>query len=140
MAPHVRTCGNTKLKGLLLRVALVLAGSLTVEVGLSVAHFVRQVIHLRKNSGWLFTALYLKQCAVSLQRYYGWSGEKKWLINQSSSVSVSLTRSGIPRIIPRHHRHWISLRNERSDFLVRWYLSLFQLAKVIKLAKPIKRV
>lgn len=127
-----------RLKGLLIRVSLIVSGCPTVELGLACVHFAKQVRKLKKGSGLLFTALYLKQCSVALQRYYATSTPKK-LISDSSPVSVSLTRSGLPRIIPKHHRHVISTRNDRADFLVRIYLSWFGISKLIKLAKPITR-
>lgn len=55
------------------------------------------------------------------------------------SVSVSTSRSGLPRIIPPYHRRIIRERSDRSDALVKLYLSLFTIAKLIKLAKSISR-
>ena len=54
-------------------------------------------------------------------------------------VPVSLTRSGYPRIIPPFHRLEIYKKNERSDLLVKVYLSFFSLATVICLAKKIDK-
>lgn len=53
------------------------------------------------------------------------------------SVPISLTRSGLPRIIPPYHRKWIRRRDERADILFRLYLSAFSLARVIRLAKRV---
>lgn len=131
--------GVGRLKGLLIRVSLVVAGHPTVEIGLAAVNFARQVCNMRKKSGLLFTALYLKQCGVALQRYYATSHPKA-LIRDSSSVSVSLTRSGLPRLLPVHHRHVISKRDDRADFLVKLYLSWFSISKLIKLAKPVSRL
>lgn len=61
------------------------------------------------------------------------------MVNETLPVSVSLTRSGLPRIIPRRHRHCISCGDERADYLVRLYLSWFGLSRIIELAKPISR-
>ncbi|KAL6519618.1 hypothetical protein OROMI_032866 [Orobanche minor] len=126
---------RTKLKGLFIRVSLVIAGSPSVEVGLASVSFTRKVVALYRKSGPLFTALYLKQCGVALQRYYaGYKVEK-----DSLPIYVSLSRSGLPRIIPRHLRHRISIKDDRADYLVRLYLSWFSVAKIIKLAKPISK-
>lgn len=100
--------------------------------------FVKQVIALKKKSGLLFTALYLKQCGVALQRFYALE-DRSSLKHQRFDVSVSLTRSGIPRIIPKVHRRRIRLKDDRADYLVKLYLSWFSLAKVIKLAKPLRK-
>lgn len=91
---------------------------LTVEVDLAAAHFVRNVYRLNRGSGLLFTALYLKQCRVALQRYYAGSPIK----NEPLSVRVSLTRSGLPRIIPKRLRHVISCKDDRADVVVRIYI------------------
>lgn len=126
------------LKGLLMKVPLVITGHLTVEVGLAVTHLAKAVRRLARRSGWLFVALYLKQCAVHLQRYHSVL-DKSTLINSSASVSVSLTRCGLPRVIPKVHRHQISIRDDRSRYLVKLYLSLFSVCRIIKLAKKIDK-
>jgi len=58
-----------RLKGLLFRVPLIATASMTKEIALAGCDFVRKVVTLKRKSGFLFTALYLKECAVSLQRY-----------------------------------------------------------------------
>lgn len=90
---------------------------------------------MKRKSGLLFTALYLKQCAVALQRYYADNPIQK----ETMSVSVSLTKSGIPRLIPVHHRYCIRCRDDRADYLVKLYLSWFGLARIIELAKPVSK-
>ena len=50
---------------------------------------------------------------------------------------VSLTRSGYPRIIPSFHRHMIRRKDEKADRLVKLYLSIFSLSRIITLAKPV---
>lgn len=115
----------------------------------------RTVIRLGWKSGWLHTALYLKQCASSrrwvffwylnkkmrfsalylkecascLQRAYG--GEK--FTHDALPVPVSLNRSGYPTRIPAFHRKIIMMKTSRSDTLVRLYLSFFTLSKVVLL-------
>lgn len=126
--------GTRRLKGLLSRVPLILTGHLSVEVGLAMVLFIKQIQHLRKKSGLLYTALYLKQCSVALQRAYAGNP-----IDSSASVSVSLTRSGYPRIIPVRHRHIISCHSDRSDYLVRLYLSWFGLSRIIVIGKPVTK-
>ena len=107
-----------QLKGLLLRVPLIVSASLSVEVGLASVDFVRKVLAMKRKSGLLFTALYLKQCSVSLQRFYAGSFQK----TDSLSVSVSLTRSGLQRIIPSVIRRAIRKKDSLADRLVRLYL------------------
>ncbi|KAH0676529.1 hypothetical protein KY285_024330 [Solanum tuberosum] len=70
--------------------------SMHKEVALAGCDFIKTVVKLKRRSGFLYTALYLKQCTVSLQRYYAGYYSK----NDTMSVPVSLTRCGIPKVIP----------------------------------------
>ena len=88
------------------------------------------------KSGWLFVALYLKQASTCLMQYYYLSKPSK---PNSLSVSISLTRSGIPRIIAPFHRKLIRRQDDRADVVVKIYLSAFTMAKLIKLAKPVSK-
>lgn len=110
-----------QLKGLLLRVPLIVSLSLSVEVGLASVHFARTVVGMVRKSGLLFTALYLKQCGVCLQRYYANSYSR----HDQLSVPVSFTRTGLPRIIPPLLRRVRRGRDSRADKWVRILLSWF---------------
>lgn len=123
------------IKGLLLKVPLLVSALLTCEVGLASTDFVRKVYRLNKKSGLLFTAMYCKQCAVVLQRYYSGC----WTRSDSLSVSISLTRTGLPRIIPTHIRKLIRNRDERADTWVRIYLSWFGISRLIALAPKVSK-
>ena len=68
------------------------------------------------------------QASTCLMQYYAVQDPG---LPQKFSVPVFLTRKGLPRIIPPFHRKWISTREERADMLVKFYLSVFSLAKVI---------
>jgi hypothetical protein len=98
--------------------------------------FSKRTVQLVRWSGALFTALYLKQCASSLQLAYGGDKRPHTLL----PVPVSLNRSGYPRIIPSFHRRAIARRDERSDILVQMYLSFFSLSKMILLAKKVRYI
>lgn len=102
--------------GLMAKVPLIFSSSLTREVGLAAVSFMQFVFRLQRKSGYLFTALYLKQCGVCLQRYYAGS-----VSNTSLSLPVSLTRCGIPRVIPSVLRKAIRRRDAHGDFVVRLY-------------------
>jgi hypothetical protein len=130
--------GTVQLKGVLIRAALAASGCVTVEVGLLVCSLAKRILALKRDSGLLFVALYLKQCSVSLQRFYA-STDKQLIMNQSSSVSVSLSKTGIPRIIPKHLRFVIMRRDARADLLVKVLLTLFSLSRIIMLAKPVSK-
>ena len=124
-----------RLKGLLFRVPLVATASMSKEIALAGCSFVKQVRYLKQKSGFLYTALYLKQCAVSLQRYYAGNYHKGDLL----SVPVSLTRCGIPKIIPAVLRKHVRAKSDRGDKLVKLYLSWFGLAKLILVAKKVTK-
>ncbi|KAG6467802.1 hypothetical protein ZIOFF_074318 (mitochondrion) [Zingiber officinale] len=95
----------------------------------------RRVIALVRKSGLFFAALYLKQCSVHLQQYYAFSSE----LAGQPAVRVSLSRDGLPRIIPKHHRSLIKKRGDRGHFLVRLSLSWFSVCRVVMLAKRVSK-
>ena len=93
--------------------------------------FIKWFHRFRKSAGWLNTALYLKACSVSLMRAYAGS----WVVTDPTSHPVSLNRSGLPRCIPAFHRRVIREKSERADLLVRFYLSLFSISRLILVVK-----
>ena len=109
-------------------------GFLTVESGLAAVHFSREVRRIVRSSGLLFTSLYLKQCGVSLQRYYAGCWDK----TDKQAVPVSLTRCGLPRIIPSYIRMVIRKRDDRADIWVKIILSWCRLCGIIELAARVK--
>lgn len=94
-----------------------------------------RVYQLRRKSGLLFTPIFLKQCRVALQRYYA----GYYVKHEALSVPVSLTRSGLPRIIPKRLRWKIAQRDEYADRLVKLYMSWFGICKLIQLAPKVTR-
>lgn len=106
--------------GLFQKVQLIILDGLTKEMSIASYLVAKQIIRLTKQSGYLFTALYLKLCATALMMFRG--GTKCVEL----SVPVSLTGSGLPRII---HRKEILRRSERGDILIQFDLSLFSLSK-----------
>ena len=77
------------------RIILVVADGFTKERSIAAHHVAKQVVRLNRKSGPLFTALYLKQCSLSLQQAYAGVRNKNSLL----PVPVSLSGSGYPRII-----------------------------------------
>lgn len=100
---------------------------------LSAVLFAREVVRLVNKSGCLFTAMYLSQCTVCLQHYYADSAPME---GSSMSPYVSLTRSGIPKIIPSFHRKVIrGSDRERANRITKLYMSWFTVGRLVKLAK-----
>lgn len=92
-------------------------------------------MRLKKGGGMLTVALYLKQCSSSLMIAYGGDHRPHGLLPHP----VSLTRRGMPRIIPAFHRHMIRAHDSKADLLVKWYLSLFSLYRIILLATRVRK-
>ena len=96
-------------------------------------------MRFRRKGGWLNTALYLKTFWHALMVYYGGTFEKE----TRYSVSISLSRDGIPRCIPEFHRRMIRMRDCKADRLVQLYLSFFSISKLILLVRaryPLKGI
>lgn len=129
MAASVRTLAD----GFLKKILLVVADGLTKESCIALYLYAKEVRRLYTKSGPLFTALYLKQCSSSLQMAYG--GDKR--PPERLAVPVSLSRSGFPRIIPSFVRHKMYKRDDTADILVKCWLSLFSLARIILVAKRV---
>lgn len=125
---------NTRrLKGLLIRVLHIVSDGLSSEYCIAAYLFSQKICRLRRKSGLLHTALYLKQCAVVLQKFYG---EGKYS-HELLKPQVSLTRSGLPRLIPAFHRKVIRQGGDRGDRAVKIYLSWFSLGRVVLLAPKV---
>ncbi|TQD71966.1 hypothetical protein C1H46_042494 [Malus baccata] len=97
--------------------------------------FARRVLSLVRRSGFMSTALYLKQCSSSLLIAHG--GDCCEL--ELSSVPVSLNRRRYPSIIPAFHCRVIYGGGHRADECVRFYLSIFSLYRLVILAKKISK-
>lgn len=113
--------------------AVVVYGKQTFEIAIIASILSRRIFTMYKHNGALFVALYLKQCTLCLKRSLSQypHGCRDGFSPSEKSPPVSLTRSGMPRIILKNHRKVISKINERSFNLVRIYLSLFSFYKLI---------
>lgn len=99
------------MQGLFMRLSLLIFGGCSKELCVAAYLFAKSVIRLSRSSGKVFTALYLKQCASSLQISYGGDRMPHTLL----PTPVSLTRSGYPCIIPSYHRKMIRQHDEKAD-------------------------
>lgn len=122
------------MKGLIIRALHIISGGINSEYCIAAYLVSKEICRLRRKSGLLFAALYLKQCKVALIRYYG---EDESPLHSLSSPQVSLSRSGLPRIIPAFHRRLIRTRNARADTCVKIYLSWLSLCHMVLLAAKV---
>lgn len=93
-----------------------------------IKYFCKEVFRLVKGGGIPFAILYLKVCSILLQQYVAKHTNRasSWEIGK---VGVSVTRTGLPRIIPRVNR--VSIR--RGDVkIVSLWLSLFNLYRYLE--------
>lgn len=111
-----------------IRLILLLSDGLCKEHCIAASLFWKECWRLKQKSGFLFLSLYLKQCRVAVQKVC--AGDSVF----SPSPAISLTRSGVPRIIPSFHRKRIK---EKDPVIVQMYLSFFSISKVIALAKRV---
>jgi len=114
-----------RMMGLLTKVLLCVTGGLSKGDCLAVYHMSREICRLYRKSGPLFTGQYLKQVAFCLQWYVGGRSEDR----PSCKVYVSLTRSGIPRLIPPAYRR--RLRGDADPLVVKIVLSICTLSRMI---------
>jgi len=117
------------MRGLLNKVILIIHDGLTKEMCIGAYLFTQEVRRFSKKSGYPFVALYLKQCASSLQMAGGGDSFSPSLL----PFPVSLTRRGFPRIIPRFHRRMIYRRDDKADMLVQIYFSFLKVGRLFLL-------
>ncbi|KMZ61076.1 hypothetical protein ZOSMA_54G00050 [Zostera marina] len=121
------------LRGLLNKIILSTCSQLSTETCIAASLVCKSILALASRGGMLTTAVYLKHCRVALQMSYGAD------IFTPLPFPISLTRTGYPRIIPSFHRHLIRRRDSRSDVLVRLYMSVFSIGRIVKLAKVVSK-
>jgi hypothetical protein len=120
--------------GILKRMHLIIADGLSKESCIAFYLFCKEVRRLYKRSGALFASLYLKQCGTCLMTAYG--GDRH--VPNLLPVPVSLTRSGYPRIIPPFIRRKMYKRDDYADRLVKIWLSVFSLSRLVVKAKKFR--
>lgn len=116
------------LKAFLLKITLCVCPRMSKEYGIASFLLSKNLYRLGRKSGWLHCSIYCKYASTCLQQFYGGDAVKP------QPFPISLTRCGLPKIIPSFHREMIRKRDDRADTIVRFYLSAFSLAKVIPLA------
>lgn len=93
---------------------------------------IRQMFHLVQTMNKVGLVKYLKVCSVCLQQCIG--GHVLSDVGELG-MRISRTDSGIPRIIPIYHRNLI---RQGNPFIIRLYLTLFALYRVINIPAKVK--
>lgn len=118
-----------------MRIKLIAGGSTSLSLISSTKNLSIRLSKIQKKQGVKGLALFLKSSSVSLQQSV--SG---YIIKDLSEVGprVSRTCSGLPRIIPARHRIIIHNRAPGYLILIRFYLSIFYLYRVLEFQGKVK--
>lgn len=109
---------------------MVVYGGFTKELGITAHWLSKRIWRMYRNSGPRYTCLYLKQCHLALQKALASTLDYSY-VPLSKMPMVSLTKKGLPRLIPAYHRKVIRRGDSRSRVIVRLYLTAFSFYRVI---------
>lgn len=119
---------------LFIKCKLITGGSLSLSFIKKLNLLIRNVKGIRETQGIKGLILYLKASSVALQQAASGHCHKD-VIDLGSRISR--TRSGLPRLIPAQHRIFIKNRNMGYTVLIRFYLTVFSMYRVIPMVgKP----
>lgn len=97
--------------------------------------FGRYILRMNKNHGSMYTVKYLKSSQLSIQRYIAGNSVSSLREIEPDLNLCRLTSGGLPRIIPLSDRRLIKAR---SPSVIRWWLTLFSLYRVIRVPGKLK--
>lgn len=110
---------------------MLVLGHVTTEYSIATFLFVKWLCE-RRSGGLLFLSLYLKAASTILMKWYG-EGPTSLGRPAFYPFPISLCRDGLPTIIPIFHRWIIRRRDVRAARLVKFYLSLFSVYRLIRI-------
>lgn len=118
--------------GYLNRVPIVLLGKSSRTYILAIIAFARFAQPMVRNQGFKGFAVYSKACQTLLIKSVAGSPIKS--VFEAFKVNVSITRDGLPKLIPKNHR----IRIRRGDVhIIRFWSSLFSIFRIVEyLGKP----
>lgn len=118
--------------GYLNRVPIVLLGKSSRTYILAIIAFARVARPMVRNQGFKGFAVYSKACQTLLIKSVAGSPIKS--VFEAFKVNVSITRDGLPKLIPKNHR----IRIRRGDVnIIRFWSSLFSIFRIVEyLGKP----
>lgn len=111
--------------GPFIAIGSLLAGRVNPSLVLGVFALLRSIVGLLRAQGPKGTAVYLKACTMYLYRYVG---QEPLLDRAVFGPTISLTRSGIPRIIPPVWRRGV---RSQTVWIIRLILTIFGLYRVL---------
>jgi len=130
-----RVKAKAALVNLFQKVKLIAGGSLSKKFVSSLTVTLVTLCKIAQTQGVKGLVLYLKVAAVILQQAS--AGHKVPDLTQIGP-RVKRNLSGLPRIIPAYHRLIIINRRPGWEFLIRFYLTLFSIYRVIPLRGKVK--
>jgi len=93
------------------------------------------LIKIRQNQGTKGLTLFLKSCSVALQQSLA---EYRIIDMTKVGPRISRTGSGLPRVIPANHRILMVNRGPGCYLLMRYYLSIFYIYRVLVFPGKVK--
>lgn len=111
--------------GLCLRALPMIVGSSKLSFVKACFLFTRMLVHLSRRQGFKGAAKYFKASTLLLMKY---TGEDHLVDTMKAGHCVSITRRGLPRIIPVQHRRRI---DQGHGLIIHFYLSLFSIYRVL---------
>ena len=127
----LRVKAGTELVEIFKKIKIISGGNLSLSFIHKIKIFNSRLRLIQQTRGRKGLILYLKASSVCLQQSV--SGHRL-PDSMPLGVRVSRTRSGIPRIIPAQHRIFMVNRGFGYTVLIRYYLTLFSLYRVLPLA------
>lgn len=131
----LRVKAKTAISSLFIKLRLIAGGSLSSSFVKEAQITAVTLQKLRKDQGIKGLTLFLKSCSIALQQSLA-----GYRIMDMTKVGprISRTNSGLPRIIPRVHRLIMINRRPGCYLLMRYYLSIFYIYRVLVFPGKVK--
>jgi hypothetical protein len=115
---------------LFIKCKLIIGGSISLSFIKKLTLLMRKVKSIRETQGKKGFILYLKASSVALQQAASGHCHVNCI---DLGARISRTKVGLPRLIPANHRIFIKNRNMGYTVLIRFYLTVFSMYRVVPL-------
>jgi hypothetical protein len=131
----IRVKAGTALTDLFIRVKLIAGGSISLSLVSSTRVLCKSLSKIQQKQGTKGLVLFLKSSSVALQQACA-----GYVVKDFAEVGPRIARSGsgLPRIIPARHRLLIRNRGPGCYILIRFYLSIFYVYRVLVFPGTVK--